>query len=402
MDKQQLTNLQTQTNLTKGASSNNAYQSTFLPYFQRTETKIKQLILYAYWNMLSRSELLKRINEIIVECDNKIDNKLMNKSDYINGMREKSMKLVKEFYDKPKARFIAIISALTSAFLLKKSVDSKYEKTELPKIETPRSLANIIRTTNKNTSERKLVIDIWSEAKGNVGNVQDFTKRLKFMVNDMSEKVMTTSSENGKHPISLWQKAEMDIRSQNQMKMISELKENGVQLAYISSHPNCSKRCEAFQGCLVSLNEHAPNPQREIKRNDFKDLDKKSYRVRKFGNEWVYSLPDILATETGGGYRNMIIGGFNCRHKLIPYTPNTPKPNVYDSSDIAKQRDIESRIRFMEREIRQLKQKEILFKQNNDIMNAKFVHNQIERKIFEYKHFCEKNGYAWYEYRIMI
>lgn len=381
---------------TKGASSNNAYQSTFLPYFERAETKIKQLIMYAFWNGMSRHELLKRIDEVITECDKKIDNNLMNRSDYINGMREKSMKMVVKFYDKPKARFGIIVAGIIIAFALK--TDKRRET--LPKLETPRQLMTIVR--DRTNTDHKLVIDLWSETKGSVGNIQDFSKRLKFMVKDLTEQVMTTSGEGGKHPISLWQKAEMDIRYQNQMDQIEKLKKDKVELAYISSHPNCSVRCEKLQGKLVSLTEHAPNPQRVVAKNDFSDLDISTYRVRRIGNEWVYSLPDILATETNGGYHNMIIGGFNCRHRLIPYREGENKPKIYDSTDIAKQRNIETRIREMEREIRQLKQQEVIFKQDQDFKNAKFTHNLVERKVFEYKHFCEKNGYAWYEYRITI
>lgn len=390
--------IQTPNNNNKGASSNNAYQSTFLPYFERTETKIKQLILYAYWHLMERHELLKRINEIIEDCNKKIDKELPNRADYINGMQEKSMKMVNQFYDKPKKRFIAIGIALGIAFttIKTKSNDDRLAK---PDISTPQKLMGILR--NKKDNDFKLVNDMWAEAKGSVGNIQSYSKRLKLMVKDMGDQIMTTSGENGKRPISLWQKAELDIRHQNQMDHLVKLKEEGVELAYLSSHPDCSIRCQKFQGKLVSLTEHAPNPQRVVRKSDYSDLDITSYRVRKVGNEWVYSLPDILATETKGGYNNMIYGGFNCRHRLIPYSKGI-KPTIYDDKDVAKQRDIETRIRAMEREIRALKQQELLFKQQNDKRNAKFIHDQVERKTLEYKAFCKKNGYAWYEYRIMI
>ena len=223
--------------------------------------------------------------------------------------------------------------------------------------------------------------DLWAEAKG-TPYIGDYAERVKRRM-ELLAKEPAMTREEGKRPISIWQKAELDVRAEHQERMIEGLKEGGSDLCYISSHPNCSERCEPWQGKLVSLSEHSKYS---------------GFRVRKVDGEWVYSLTDIMAQKDKYGYHNNVICGFNCRHRLIPYTGQN-KPKGYTDGDVSKQRKVEAHIRSTEREIRRLGQLWRMEKESGDPSWREVKAKQ--RELIEgYKAFCERHGYAWEPYRI--
>ena len=179
---------------------------------------------------------------------------------------------------------------------------------------------------------------------------------------------------------------------------MENLKQEGHDLCWISSHPDCSKRCQTWQGSLVSLTQHAKNPQKRVK--DYK-YNKESFAVGKVDGITVYSLLDIQDCETGGEYKNNIITGFNCRHKLKPYTKDSVAPEEYSKDEIKKQRAINLQLREMEREIRHLKQQAILFS-SIDKQKARYYKQLAHELTIKYKEFANKHGYAWYKWRIDV
>ena len=375
----------------KSVSTNDLYQSTFMPQFQEAETKIKKIILTAFLLMISLDALMKQITSVIRETEKHIPTNLKDRENYINGLWMSSQKLIKRYYYQPKLNFIN-----TKEKVLKVVEGKK------PDIKTPVDLVGYIE-------DNKPQLDMWAEQKG-VPYVENYGKKVQERITQLSNEEITTS-ETGKKPISLWQKAELDVRHENQVKMLDDLLASGVEYAWISSHPNCSVRCETWQGELVSLTKRAVSPQSEVK--NFK-YNKSSYLVEKLDGHNVYSLQDIMATETGYGYTNNIINGFNCRHHLTPYKKGSSAPTEYNEEDIRKQRLIEQRIRDLERDIRKKKANLVLLENQyriynkvNDTTSIKELKKKIEnlkatikRLVAYYKKFCEKYGYAWYEYRI--
>ena len=102
------------------------------------------------------------------------------------------------------------------------------------------------------------------------------------------------------------------------------------------------------------------------------------------------------------------MSGFNCRHKLTPYT-GQHAPTKYDDKDISEQRKIESKIRAIERKISSLKKEYELLKKDYALTKSKEVKEQldllkvhIDKMTQYYKEFCEKNGYAYELYRIQV
>lgn len=362
-------------------------QALFLPMFQQAETRIKELIVASLWNGATKLELETRIQGIVDWLELNVPEKVMNRSAYMDGIIKKANFLVKTYYQREMFYFVETTKMFFQQL-------PKGYKLEFKNIETPKDLYEVAEKISKSP--------MWQQAKGSV-RIADYPKKIKEFINKVSQEPITTY-EKGKKPVNLWQKAELDIRYNNQMDQLSKLKSENVEYAWISSHPDCSKRCEKFQGKLVSLNKHAQNPQKVVRKSDYSDLRVESYRVEKLHGEWVYSLPDIMATETPGGYNNMIYCGFNCRHHLIPYQEGVKPVNEYDKKQVAKQREIEQRIRAMEREIRLLKTKR---KNYNVIGNSgKKEVAELTKKINEririYKEYCRVNGYAWYQYRINV
>lgn len=359
------------TNLT-----NSKYQSTFLPIIQKAETQIKKLILYYSLKNKPLSELRQKIKGIIIAVEYRLPIGLVDSQTYIKGLETTSEKMIKEFYKPVVFEFLLLVSILISANLIKKAPQNPLELNKIIK-RTPR-IQNYLKT------EYKVPSNMWKEAKGSAwrGN---YPEELKAKIKELSN-TKTVSSGDGKHPISIWQKAEIDLRHENQMKMVEELKSNGVRYAYTSSHPDCSKRCERWQGKLFDLTTETSG------RRDFK--------LGKLDGRQVYCFNDVIRQVDKYGYTNNIIVGFNCRHKLIEYKGQIP-PKEYSAKDIKEQRKINAKLRQMERQIRFYKQQAILYNKTDKKL-SQINKRKAEILTNSYKKFAEQNGYAWYQYRINV
>lgn len=350
----------------KDATTNSLYQSTILPTIQKAETRIKSLVLVAFLYSYNTASLRYMIAGIILSVSKQLPKDMPNREAYITGLYRKSEQLINRYYTKPRDAFF---QARTSI------LQTAPAGVKLPKIDTPSDLNKVIQ--NKRI--------LWAEAKGSP-NVVQYEKQLKQYINQLSSEPMVVV-EPGKKPISIWQKAELDVRYEGQMKMLDDLKEKGVEYAWTSSHVNASKRCAKWQGKLMSLTQHATGS---------------NFKVGTLDGYTVYSLIDIMAQTDKYGYNNNIICGFNCRHRLIPYKPGSVAPTHYDKGEIAQQRAIETKIRAMEREIRLQKTRAHLYEKLGDKKTAAQVNRYVKVLVDKYKNFCEANGYAWHQYRINI
>ena len=348
----------------KEGATDSLYQSTFLPIFQDAETRIKMLILTTYLTLGSKKALMLAIASIISSVDKKVPQDLRDRQAYITGLKKRAKLYVAKYYSMPKVEYERVLNKLMK-------IAPKGAK-------LPKNPQDMLEMTKKLSKE-------WAEAKA-TPYIKDYQKRVFKKMDEFAENPLTTFEE-GKKPISLWQKAELDVRYNKQMEMLQELTDRNVQLAWISSHVDASKRCAKWQGKLVSLNEHATMT---------------GFRVKKVDGHWVYSLTDIMAQTDKYGYHNNIICGFNCRHRLIEYDPGKSQPTQYSKEEVAKQRNIEENIRKMERAIRQQKTRLLFYEKLGENKIVKNLKNNITIMVERYKRYCERNGYAWFQYRISI
>ena len=348
----------------KDVYTNSLYQSKFMPIFEKAEIRIKELVLSFFFFGRSKYLLRVAIAKIILDVEKQIPNDLRDKDQYLKGLQVKSDLFVRKYYDEQQTTFTQVKEKILS---------TTPPGTKAPLLKTPKETVDFIQSKK-----------MWAEAKGSP-NVVDYPKQLARKLNQLAAEPVTTQ-EPGKKPISLWQKAELDVRYENQMQNLQNLRVTGVEYAWTSSHPNASKRCAPWQGKLMALEGHARYS---------------NFRVGKLDGHWVYSLVDIMNQTDKYGYHNNIICGFNCRHRLIPYKGQLP-PKEYNKDEIDQQRKIEAQIREMERNIRLHKKRARLYNEVGEYKLAKQIESKIKQLVAQYKAFCERNGYAWQEYRIKV
>ena len=191
--------------------------------------------------------------------------------------------------------------------------------------------------------------------------------------------------EEGKKPINLWSKIDMDLRYEKQMEMLDKCYKSGRDLFWLSSHKGCSKRCEPWQGKLVSLTLPA--------------IDNTFWTGKTIHNNKIYSFTAIENQVDKYGYKNNIINGFNCRHFLIEYIEGK-KPEFIDNEEITKTRKYESIQRELERAIRK-KKSDLYVTSMVDKKKSKKLGIEIAELEREYKIFCKKHKLIIQSYRIM-
>ena len=185
---------------------------------------------------------------------------------------------------------------------------------------------------------------------------------------------------------------EMGIRFAKYQEQKRQLITDGVRLVYIPPHANCSKRCQPYQGRLYSLD----GSRGSIDGRQYIPIEEVA------DNKTVRGKRDPSRVYAAGLF------AYNCRHSMQAYEDGM-KFEVIPNKVIEKQREIETKQREMEREIRALREKHALYMQvcqtsQNKNLEAerKKTWHQILAKRAEYRAFCEKNKIPRYDDRLKI
>ena len=351
------------------------FQSQVLPIIETAETEIKKLINFYALLLKPRKELIDRINGIVKAVSNRLPNSLFEKYKYVLGLKETADKVIRDYYDVVVKRYHTIVAVLLLVGISVKANNP---------LELNKQLSS--KSVIREITSKKTEIDTWAMAKG-YPNVLNYPQELKRKMNGLA-KTQTVASETGKKPITVWQKAELDLRYEGQVDMIRDLVNSGVQYAWTSSHPDCSKRCEKWQGKLFDLQaEHSELSGHRMK--------------NKVDGNTVYCFKEVISQVDKYGYQNNIIVGFNCRHRLIEYKPGSVAPHEYTAKQVRRNREINQTLRQMEREIRYYKQQSILYNSIDKRLADKYK-AKAKQLTEQYKNFANKNGYAWYQWRIAV
>lgn len=347
-------------------------QQRFLGDLSRAETRLKCLVVLAVLTLKPKMVIYAAISRLISELV--LSETVIEGDKYLLGLKSSAIEMVRELYPKvEKAHKIMSEALLKAGAITEKQA------------ETPLSLFD----TLSKKSQKDMVIaeskvkDIWAKRKG-VPNVSDYAKQVKRYIGEAS-KTDFAPAHDGKKPITMWQKAELDLRYQSQLEMLEEKKATGDKLWWISSHPDCSERCAKWQGKLVNITDHA-----ELSGFRMKD---------KEGGHTVYSLTDIMAQKDKYGYNNNVIIGFNCRHRLLPYRKGETPTEEYSKEEMQRERKVNATLRAMERAIRKIKQ-EADVTRIYDPARAKRLHEWAKTLTEKYKKYANDNGYPWFPYRI--
>lgn len=175
---------------------------------------------------------------------------------------------------------------------------------------------------------------------------------------------------------SLRNRAEIHTRYETQQNELKRLIADGVEYVWASSHADASERCAPWQGKLYSLNGTSGT------------ID---------GNTYVPLEEAMLGTKGDG---NGLLG-YNCRHRLIPYTKNTRPPTDYTKKELEIERAIDKEQRSRERSIRKTKEKAFLLR-GVDYEKSKELFAKAREKTREYEQFSRENNRAFYPYRTQV
>lgn len=293
----------------------------------------------------------------------------IEKASYVNGARVTAEIALRDVY-KP----------ITEDFLALKK--GKETKEALVGVNTPKDMLDLLHSKKpKGYAEAKK----WEKLHGQP-NCDAYAKKLNERIDAVGGKDAIATSM-GKRPLSVYAKAELDLRHEEQMAKLDALAKRGYRLCWLSSHADCSPRCAPWQGKLVDIVHESPLPSKRMP-------------YKKDGNT-VYSLKSIMAETDAYGYHNTIINGFNCRHHLIPYAEGSKPPKQVPERERKRQYAISQRLRAMEREIRSLKRKALLYNEV-DKKRAEALATSAKALTEEYKAYAKANGFKWHKYRLEV
>lgn len=182
--------------------------------------------------------------------------------------------------------------------------------------------------------------------------------------------------------VSLRNVAEMTERYNNKQNEIADLMERGIDLVWISTHANCSERCQHWQGKLYSVSGQTGQ------------IDGVPFQPLRNATDIPYT------TKSGKTYMNGCITGFNCRHTLTPYRKGN-KPIEVSAATVAKYREINDTQRAYERAIREKKALSIGLKSVSK-KDAKAYALEARKTFDEYVKYSQKNKVAYYPDRCKV
>lgn len=184
---------------------------------------------------------------------------------------------------------------------------------------------------------------------------------------------------NGKpYKMNLRNYAEMNTRYKANLDDLKKYAEDDKDLVWTSSHPDASPRCSPYQGKLYSIKG----------------------RTGMIDGIPFTPLDEALKGPRGDG--NGIINGYNCRHRLIPYTPKSRPPEDYDEETVKRENAINNRQRQYERTIRNYKLEERALRAGGDTAEARRMRKRWQRLNSNYEKFSLKNERAFYRWRTRV
>lgn len=206
---------------------------------------------------------------------------------------------------------------------------------------------------------------------------KDYMQKVRSAFGDLAK---SDAKDDYGSNVSLRNISEMSVRWEKKQEERAKLEEAGEDLVWISSHANCSERCQPYQGKLYSMSGRSGS------------IDGHAFRPLSVATDVKYK------TKSGKVYTNGCISGYNCRHYLIPYRKGN-KPIEVPEEVVAKQREINTTQREMERRVRDLRELAVTMPGKEEKSKAR----QAAVKAYgEYKDYCSKNEVAYYPSRVAI
>lgn len=238
-------------------------------------------------------------------------------------------------------------------------------------------------TTAEKTAFKELYGETYAtQAKGIP--TQEFSKRYMKRVANALDKLADTravdpSDVTGRN--GLRNLAEMQVRYERHQEDIAKLKADGVKLVICSTHGDCSERCSEWQGRVYSLDGTSGRTE-----------DGRKYVPLEVATDVYYT------TKSGRTYKNGLLG-FNCRHKLTPYSEGMVAPFV-SKAEQERERAITKRQRKLERYVIDWRERALM--QKGNAVEYKKAKGKATYWYDEYVRFSKAHGRAYYPDRVKI
>ena len=325
--------------------------------------------------------------------------------DFLSGYGTNYQELIKSSYNGLRSLANRCLNEVQSFFknnkdnLLARNLAQAFAKSDKPK-------KTVNRTFVINGGEATLEEDMsvkFKETSGELGYdqmiIDDYQARVKEAINTISKQTLTEKTYrevNGRKVgapvfVSIRNKAEMAVRYDAMKEELKELVADKEQYVIVSQHADASLRCSPLQGRLYKLDV---NPEDHIKVVlSSKELgSKKPKEIGKVDGNPYYSLKEAMSYG---------LFSYNCRHRFIKYIPGqkiTPQYQ-YDSKAAEAKREIDTNMRTLERQIRMLKEREVL---SLDPKERKAYIKASKQAQAKYRAYAQKHGRVINEWRCSI
>ena len=340
---------------------------------QDAQTRIKETIVESYYKGLSKDEVEKRLQRIIWDAGEQLPEKIrLEAKQALAQNAQKWHYLYHQSLKGVNAGLLQSIDKLLTRSLQIRFVAKTYSINPLDFVGSP-------------AVDQKAIIDKFRPylTEDRLGSqvIERYEQRVKTQLKALAADPAYAQrmDKNGKpYKPNLRNFAEMTARYDANQEDIDRMKTDGVKLVWTSSHVDASPRCEPYQGRLYSLDGSSGT------------IDGVPYS----------SLDDALAGPNGDG--NGIINGYNCRHRLIEYTPGSNAPKEYDKAMIRQENVVTSRQRQYERDIRNLKIEERLSRRAGDDQTAHDLRIEWQKLNNRYEKYSLNHQRAYYPWRTRV
>jgi hypothetical protein len=352
------------------------YKAEYIALLNEVETKFKKVIVEDITNNVPVNKTSETLDKLIAEFSKNIPDEFQEKKNMVLALKFSKRKLYNEF----KLR-------------INPSWDRARKELEAQLGIKIYNQAQLLQTlmSNLRKLDAALVPDVSKETtvifqKG-TPYIANYYQQFQQAIGDLAEQSITeplpeTTEGKVKGAMSLRSLVELNIRQKFHQDQFETFRKNNKKLAWVSTHADCSERCEKFQGKLYSL-------------------DGTSGTIDGYKYEPIEKATDIFVrTKNGRVWKNGLFG-FNCRHRLIEYEDKTQPPLDYTSDEIAKEREITNKQRYMERLIFKKKlEAKLIVKFNPD--RARSLNVSAKDLNQQYQAYSKKNNHAFYPTRVAI
>lgn len=352
------------------ASFSSGYKSEYVALVNKVETLIKEIAIEDINNRTPIEVTRKKFEDLILDFAKEIPDDYIEKNNMIAAIRYSYKKIYNDFY----------IATYNSYEQAKKEIEEKLKV----KVDTPNELISMLLA---NISKLNIK-DVYDANEGSnyifprgVPYIKDYYTKLRIAVNSMVDSPIHEPMLK-KGSLTLRSIMEMSIRQEFHMEQMQDMQSRNVNLVWVSSHADCSERCEKWQGRLYSL-DHTSGT-----------IDGMSYIP-------IETATDIFVTSKNGRVWKNGLFGFNCRHRMTEYVKGSQPPMDFTKKEIQEDRDINNRQRALERMIYKTRLKGVLWQGINP-KKSTFYRNKGTELFETYKEFSISNNRAFYPERCIV